>query len=138
MLISDWSSDVCSSDLTKIYSHVGWTGEFVYLPFDKKVLKQGKNLLAIHVANTAGGAWLDAGIVNETVREGKPVLEARQQSVRVGDTHPVSEFACGPENLEVTYTSHLLITDLDLMSRPGSLVSYTTADFDGHSHQVSV
>src|SRR3546814_10383619 len=85
MLISDWSSDVCSSDLTKIYSHVGWTGEFVYLPFDKKVLKQGKNLLAIHVANTAGGAWLDAGIVNEPVREGKPVLEARQQSVRVGD-----------------------------------------------------
>src|SRR3546814_7586438 len=112
MLISDWSSDVCSSDLTKIYSHVGWTGEFVYLPFDKKVLKQGKNLLAIHVANTAGGAWLDAGIVNEPVREGKPVLEARQQSVRVGATQTVYEFEIGRAHVCTPVTNAHLVCSL--------------------------
>src|SRR5690242_7098370 len=49
----------------KIYEKVGWVGKFEFLPLDKTALKNGKNILAIHIANTAGGAFLDAGIVNE-------------------------------------------------------------------------
>src|ERR1700739_467816 len=52
----------------KIYSKVGWTSDFVMIPLADHIkarLKKGQNILAIHCANTAGGAWLDAGLVDE-------------------------------------------------------------------------
>lgn len=49
----------------KIYGCNCWNGKFEYFPIDeilKTKLHKGKNVLAIHCANTAGGAWLDAGL----------------------------------------------------------------------------
>ena len=56
----------------KIYSHEGWLNKFKTFPIDdaiKQKLKKGKNILAIHVANTAGGSYLDEGIVTEPVMQ---------------------------------------------------------------------
>jgi len=47
-----------------IFEKKGWTHKFEYLTLDKSDLIKGKNVLSIHVANTAGGAYLDAGIVS--------------------------------------------------------------------------
>src|SRR5262249_15527965 len=52
----------------KVYSLTGWLNKFKYIPLPdaiKSKLVRGKNVLAIHVANTAGGAWLDAGLAEE-------------------------------------------------------------------------
>jgi hypothetical protein len=49
-----------------IYEAKGWTGKYIYLPISdeiKQKIKKGKNILAVHVENTAGGAKLDMGIV---------------------------------------------------------------------------
>ena len=51
----------------QVYDYTGWFHKYQYISLDamKSKLKSGKNMLAIHVANTAGGAFLDAGVVYE-------------------------------------------------------------------------
>src|SRR5690349_4337365 len=40
----------------KIYDVTGWTGKFIYIPItNNKILKKGRNVMAIHIENTAGG-----------------------------------------------------------------------------------
>src|SRR5687768_4565160 len=46
----------------KIYDREGWVHKYIYIPVTdaiKQKLKKGTNTLAIHIANTAGGQWLD-------------------------------------------------------------------------------
>lgn len=40
----------------KVYEKTGWTTAFQYFPVSKADLKPGENVIAIHLANTAGGA----------------------------------------------------------------------------------
>ncbi|MBC7416558.1 MAG: DUF4964 domain-containing protein [Pedobacter sp.] len=49
----------------EVYKKEGWVNQFIYIPISDGVLKTGKNVLAIHVQNTAGGRCLDAGIVED-------------------------------------------------------------------------
>lgn len=122
----------------KIHSHVGWLNKFRYYPI-KANLRQGENVLAIHCANTAGGAWLDAGLVVEKVAKDLPdVLAARQKSVDLNATQTTYQFACGQVDLTVTFTSPLLINNLTLYARPVSYVSYKVAATDATTHDVSV
>ncbi|OJW56004.1 MAG: glutaminase [Sphingobacteriales bacterium 50-39] len=127
---------------TLIYQREGWTGKFIYIPLEgekKEALKTGSNVLAIHVANTAGGAWLDAGIVEKIVDPtAVAVKEAEQKSVTIQATQTKYAFNCGKIDLSLTFTSPLLPNDLDQLSRPVSYVSVSVQSNDGAKHNVQV
>jgi hypothetical protein len=121
-----------------VYNKTGWNNDFSINAI-KNQLVNGKNVLAIHCANTAGGAWLDFGLADEL----KPtsiasIKEANQTHVQVNATQTIYNFKCGDADLKVTFTSPLLMNDLNLFSRPVSYISYQVQSNDRKSHQVSV
>lgn len=126
----------------KIYSKVGWLNKFQLFPIDdaiKSKLKKENNVLAIHVANTAGGQWLDAGIVEEPdAVQTNAVEEAVQKNLTLNATQTIYDFACGKVDLTLTFTSPLLMNDLDLLSRPVSYVSFKARSNDGKPHDVQL
>jgi hypothetical protein len=125
-----------------VFKTKGWTGKYIYLPINDDVkakLKQGKNVLAIHIANTAGGQWLDAGIVQEVKEpqnETKKIAE--QRSVTINATQTIYEFTCGKVDLTLTFTSPLLINDLDMIAKPVSYISTKLRSNDGATHDVQL
>lgn len=125
-----------------IYSYVGWLNHMEYFPISesaKKKLRVGTNVLAMHCTNTRGGAYLDGGIVTEVKdRWADKVKIAQQKSVSLEATQTVYNFTCGKVDLKLTFTSPLLLKDLDLMSRPVSYVSYKVKSNDGAKHDVDV
>jgi hypothetical protein len=122
----------------KIYEKVGWTGKFIYIPLVNTKLIKGKNILAIHVANTAGGRWLDAGLVNEVIDQYNEAAVAQQKRVTVTATQTAYDFRCGDVNLALTFTSPLLMNNLDLLARPVSYLTFNASSADGKPHQVQV
>jgi hypothetical protein len=122
-----------------VYQKKGWTGKFIYIPLEKGLLKTGSNVLAIHVANTAGGAALDAGIVEKPLLpEVTPVKLAVQKSVRLQATQTSYVFGCGKVDVALTFTSPLLPDDLDLLSRPVTYVGMSVRSNDGAKHVVQL
>jgi len=125
-----------------IYQKVGWLSKFEYIPIPKEAiasLKKGKNVLAIHCANTAGGSWLDAGIVTEiNDNSNSTAMVADQKTVEVKATQTIYHFNCGKVDLELQFTSPLLLDSLNLLSRPVSYISYHVQSNDGHLHQVKI
>ena len=63
---------------------------------------------------------------------------AVQKSVQVRPTQTVYVFACGGVDLELTFTTPLLMDDLDLLSRPVTYVTFGLAANDGKVHDVQV
>ena len=124
----------------KIYNKHGFLKKFDYFHIDENVkskLKKENNVLAIHVANTAGGQWLDAGIVEEPVSKNNGLIqEAIQKNVSLSATQTMYDFVCGKANLTVTFTSPLLMDNLDLLSRPVSYISCKVNSNDGKAHDV--
>lgn len=123
-----------------IYHKVGWLSKFEYIPIPKEAianLKKGENVLAIHCANTAGGSWLDAGITSEMKdNANSAAMVAIQNSVEVKATQTVYHFTCGKADLQLQFTSPLLLDSLNLLSRPISYISYHVQSNDGHLHKV--
>ena len=123
-----------------VYATKGFTGKFVYLPMDEAIksnIKKGKNVLAVHVKNNVGGAWLDAGIVEEPKQStGEKIAIAVQKSVTLNATQTAYEFTCGKIDLSLTFTSPLLIDNLTILSRPVSYISAKVKSNDGVQHQV--
>jgi hypothetical protein len=126
----------------KIFNREGWVHKYIYIPVTdviKQKLKKGTNILAIHVANTAGGQWLDAGLVIEPARQYNPAIHsAQEQGVTMTATQTSYRFACGGVNLQVSFTSPLLMNDLALLSRPVSYISFRMQSNDGKSHNAQV
>jgi len=122
----------------KIYSKEGWVHKFIYIPIDLSAFKTGSNVLAIHVANTAGGAYLDAGIVMEQTTEGSTLLDAKQIDVNISATQTAYSFICGAVKLDVTFTSPLLMNNLKILARPVSYITTKIASADGKQHDVNV
>jgi len=125
----------------KIYSLRGWVGKFAFIPIDDaiKAKLKGSCVLAIHVANTAGGAMLDAGIVQELPpRQDRLITKALQTSSKITATQTRYQFDCGPVTLGLNFISPLLPDDLDLLSRPVSYIVYHVQSKDGAAHAVQV
>ena len=102
-------------------------------------LKKGKNLIAIHCIDTGGESFLDAGLSNVPKTKGdEKILPAVQNSVEVKATQTLYTFTCGSVDLDLTFTSPLVLDDLDLMSRPVSYVSCKVKSNDGSKHDVKV
>ncbi|MES2893256.1 MAG: DUF4965 domain-containing protein [Bacteroidota bacterium] len=126
----------------QLYKTKGFTGKFIYLPISDEIknnLKKGKSLLAIHVTNNVGGAWLDAGIVEEP-KETKSanIQTAIQNKLELTATQTTYDFTCGKVDLALTFTSPLLINELDVLARPVSYISAKVKSNDGASHDVQL
>lgn len=126
----------------QIYRKQGWVNHYTYLPLGEQLkanLKAGKNVLAFHVHNSAGGRFLDAGISRLLESDdSKQIKTAVQKDVEIKAMETVYHFTCGNADLDLTFTSPLLIKDLALMSTPVSYVTYEVRANDGNKHAVSV
>lgn len=122
----------------RIYQQEGWTSGFEYIAVDSGALREGANVLAIELANTAGGRFLDFGLVDRIETQGSSIALAEQTDVQVNATRTVYQFTAGGIDLEVTFTSPLLMDDLDLLARPVSYISYRVIANDQKSHEVNV
>ncbi|SEB17982.1 glutaminase family protein [Pedobacter hartonius] len=123
----------------KIYSCTCFNGKFINVPVDNKILRKGQNILAIHVKNNVGGQWLDAGLIYEKpVTATQNVLSAKQSDVKLNATQTNYSFDCGNVNLDVSFTSPLLMNNLDLLARPVSYVSFKLKAKDGKPHVAEV
>jgi hypothetical protein len=120
-----------------IYEKTGWVHEYIYIPVDKQNLKVGRNVLAIHVKNTAGGRHIDADLVTKPATD-ESMLLAKQTSVKVEATRTIYNFVCAGVNLNVTFLSPLLLNDVALTERPISYVNYVVNATDGKKHQVRI
>ncbi|MFT4024595.1 MAG: DUF4965 domain-containing protein [Flavihumibacter sp.] len=126
----------------QVYATKGVAGKYFYLPLTDAVtgkLKKTGNLLAIHVTNTGGEAWLDAGIVEEVIDPADPnVQPAEQTGVTVTATQTTYRFNCGAARLELVFTSPLVITDLNLLARPVSYITAKVTSADDVAHPVQL
>ena len=68
----------------------------------------------------------------------KFIQNASQEWVDVKATQTQYHFVCGGVDLTLTFTSPLLLTDLALLSRPVSYVSFRIRSNDGATHKVSI
>ena len=100
--------------------------------------KPGKNLIAAYCYKRVGGALLDFGLSYE--EEGQRSFEqtAQQISADVQPMQTLYKFACGPVNLDLTFTAPLFMDNLDLLSRPVNYISYEVTSNDGQSHDVEL
>ncbi|RIV25240.1 DUF4965 domain-containing protein [Fibrisoma montanum] len=108
-------------------------------PAAKAALKTGENLLAVHCKNPQGGGFIDVGLVDEQlVKIGADIPLADQKAVSVRATQTEYQFAAGPVALTVTFTTPLLMNDLNVMTRPASYITYSAQSTDGKAHDVQV
>ena len=119
-----------------------WTGpdEFKYYRIPQAALdklSEEDNVLAVHVKNNRGGQWLNAGVVDLIKPVASPEV-ARQTALDLTATQTSYTLECGGINVDLTFTSPLLMDDLDLLSRPVSYVSIKTTPNDGQAHDVQV
>ncbi|HMH34921.1 MAG TPA: DUF4965 domain-containing protein [Puia sp.] len=66
------------------------------------------------------------------------ILSAHQKTVDMNATQTIYQFTCGTIDLTLTFTSPLLINDLDILSRPVSYVSFKTKSNDASEHNVQI
>jgi hypothetical protein len=125
-----------------VYQTKGWTSKFIFIPINEAIktkLQKEKNILAIHVINNVGGAWLDAGIVDEPmIAVDTAVQTAIQNKVTVNATQTAYAFTCGKVALSLTFTSPLLIHELDILARPVSYINASVQSVDGAAHSVQL
>jgi len=103
-----------------------------------KLLKEGKNIIAAHCENRTGGGLVDFGIYSPNTNPVAFGQAAVQTNVNVLPTQTIYDFTCGGVNLQVTFTSPLLPSDLDLISRPVNYIDYTVKANDGQKHDVQI
>lgn len=122
-----------------IYSYQGWEYKFQYHAIPATALKKlnkGNNVLAIHVVNTAGGAWLDAGLADVVPNKKNNIKIADQKSVTITATQTTYTFVCGGVDVKLAFTSPLLLDDLDQLASPVSYITYTVNSNDQQNHKV--
>jgi hypothetical protein len=122
----------------KIYSKIGWTNTIQYYPISKEELKAGENIIAIHLANTAGARFLDFGLADKQKEDADKIQLAEQENVDITATQTIYDFKCGKVDLKLTFTSPLLMMDLALLSRPVSYITYNVRANDSKTHAVKV
>ncbi len=64
--------------------------------------------------------------------------EAEQIKVSVLPTQTYLSFYCGPVQLDLKFTSPLVLNDLDLLSSPVDSISYEVRSLDKHAHDVQI
>lgn len=126
----------------EIFHKEGWTEKYIRPEHSvdlKPLLKKGANVLAVHCANTKGGAYLDAGLVQAVSQDPiRQVQPAVQTDVTVKATQTSYRFRAGQTELSVQFISPLLLDKMDILSRPVSYIDYQVKSLDGQPHQIKL
>ena len=124
----------------KVYdSGPTWVNDYVVLPIPdeaRETLQPGRNLLAMHCKSPRGGAYLDAGLVEE---KAPAVLRfATQKSVSVTATRTSYEFEADGVGLTLSFLTPLLLDEVETLVRPATYVTFAVRSLDGKSHATQV
>src|SRR5690606_33997779 len=103
-----------------------------------KTLKKGKNIIAGYCYNRVANGYFDFGMFTERKNAISFTNAARQKSVDVQATQTHYRFECGPIDLKLSFIAPLLLTDLELVSRPEYYISYEIMSRDGKKHDVQL
>lgn len=103
-----------------------------------KTLKKGKNIIAGYCYNRVANGYFDFGMFTERKNTISFTNAARQKSVDVQATQTHYQFECGPIDLKLSFIAPLLLTDLELVSRPVNYISYEIMSRDGRKHDVQL
>ncbi len=124
----------------EILARDGWVHKYIYIPIKNasSLIKKGKNVLAVHIRNTAGGRHLDFGLVKEKKNLPATIAKAVQKNITLHASQTIYDFACGPVDLKVTFTSPLILNDPDLLARPVSYISFEVKSNNGAAHNVEL
>jgi hypothetical protein len=101
-------------------------------------LKKGENVIAASGYNPHGNGLLDFGLLTPKDMTSVFATTATQTSVDVQATQTHYTFTCGEVDLALTFTSPLLMNDLDRMSRPVNYITYGVSSRDGAAHRVEL
>lgn len=116
-----------------------YISDYVTLPIPeeaRQTLQPGRNLLAMHCKSPRGGAYLDAGLVEE---KAPAVLRfATQKAVRVTATQTSYDFEAGGVALSLTFTAPLLLDEVETLVRPVNYLSLSLRSVDGKPHAAQV
>ncbi len=104
----------------------------------KATLKRGRNIITAHCHNRTGGGYVDFGLYEKEPNKEAFNKTAIQKSANVLPTQTIYAFECGPVDLEVIFTTPLLLDQLALISRPVSYITYQVKSRDNDSHDVQV
>ncbi|MDD4778025.1 MAG: DUF4965 domain-containing protein [Fermentimonas sp.] len=104
----------------------------------KATLKEGENIITAHCHNRTGGAYVDFGLYEMEPEKRAFVNTAIQKSVSVLPTQTIYKFDCGDIEMDLIFTSPLLLDDLDLVSRPVSYISYQLRSKNDLPHDVQI
>ncbi len=122
----------------QVFQKVGWNRKIEYFPI-ANYLQQGKNVLAIHISNTAGGAYLDVGLAKEPEKiTSFPILQAVQNSVEIRATQTLYQFRCGPVKLDIKFTSPLLLDNISALATPVSYITFSLTSTDQKIHPATL
>ncbi|NJO92318.1 MAG: DUF5127 domain-containing protein, partial [Chloroflexia bacterium] len=111
----------------------------VLMKLDKSLLKkESKNVIAAHCLDRGGLAYVDFGLYVESDRKEVFAQTATQNKVSLSATQTHYSFTCGPVDLALKFTSPLLPTNLDLLSRPVNYIDYSVTANDGNEHEVEI
>ncbi len=97
-----------------------------------------KSVIAVHCHNRTGGGYVDFGIFAESDLPVQFPETATQRSVSLSATGTHYRFTCGPVDLKLTFTSPLLPSNLDLLSRPVGYIDYEVVSNDGMPHTAEI
>jgi hypothetical protein len=118
-----------------------WNDDFELFPLNddvKSKLKTGENILGIHIHNTTGGQWIDAGFVEEVASGAESQQKAEQTNRDISATQSTYTFKCGGVKLKVIFASPLILSDLATLATQVSYITYQVKSTDGKRHQVSI
>ncbi len=101
-------------------------------------LKQGENVIAASGYNPHGNGLVDFGLLTPKEMTSAFATTAVQTSVDAQATQTHYKFTCGAVDLSLTFTSPLLMDDLDRMSRPVNYITYGVSSRDGAAHKVEL
>ena len=77
-------------------------------------------------------------IGNEEKISTSAIIAAEQKKITINATQTIYDFNCGPITTTITFTSPLIITDIQLLSRPVSYITYSVKANDGKTHDVDI
>jgi hypothetical protein len=113
----------------------------IMLPLSEEVMKtlvNGKNIITAHCTNADRRSFLDFGLFMDPAVDKSFETTAVQKTVNVMPTQTFYEFECGPVQLELIFTSPLLMDNLDLLSRPINYITWQVKSLDGQNHDVQI
>jgi hypothetical protein len=116
-----------------------WTSDYVEFPVAeeaKRALKKGKNIIAVRCTNNAGPGHIDFGLLHE--KKDASLKQATQKSLQVNATQTIYQFTCGPADLTLTFTTPLLMDNLDILSRPVTYITFAAQSTDGKAHDIVI